>query len=103
MRWSRYDVGRYHIHASVYVHAFMNTANMLVINVSDSSDTLHETKARLAKNLKGMFFKFQHAYAWSVHNSISYFQSMLTSSFSSTSDPALRRALTTSVFPLLAA
>ena len=42
MRWSRYDVGRYHIHASVYVHAFMNTANMLVINMSDSSHTLQK-------------------------------------------------------------
>ena len=42
MRWSRYDVGRYHIRASVYVHAFMNTANMLQINMSDSSDTLQK-------------------------------------------------------------
>ena len=33
MRWSRYDVGRYHIHASVYLHAFMNAANMLLINI----------------------------------------------------------------------
>ena len=33
MRWSRYDVGRYHIHTSVYVHAFMNAANMLLINI----------------------------------------------------------------------
>ena len=32
MRWNRYDVGRYHIHASVNVHAFMNTANMLIKN-----------------------------------------------------------------------
>ena len=40
MRWSRYDVGRYHIHTSVYVHAFMNAANMLLINMSDSSHTL---------------------------------------------------------------
>ena len=37
MRWSRYDVGRYHIHASVYVHAFMNAANMLVIDMNNSS------------------------------------------------------------------
>ena len=94
--------GTTYMHLYVYM-PFMNSANMLVINVSDSSDTLQETKARLAKNLKGMFFKFQHAYAWSVHNLISYFQRMLTLSFSSTLDPALRRALTTSEFTLLAA
>ena len=42
MRWSRYDVGRCHVHASVNVHAFMNTASMLLINMSDSSDTLQK-------------------------------------------------------------
>ena len=49
MRWSRYDVGRYHIHASVYVQAFMNTANMLLINMSDSSDTLQEIRQDLVR------------------------------------------------------
>ena len=37
MRWSRYDVGRYHIHAFVCVHAFRNAANMLVIDMNNSS------------------------------------------------------------------
>ena len=58
MRWSRYDVGRYHIHASVYVHAFMNTANMLLINMSDSSDTLQEIRQDFGKNLEHMSFIF---------------------------------------------
>ena len=37
MRWSRYDIGRYLKDASVYVHTFMNTANMLLINMNNSS------------------------------------------------------------------
>ena len=40
MRWSRYDVGRYHTHASVYVRAFMKIENMLLINMNNSSHTV---------------------------------------------------------------
>ena len=37
---SRYDVGRYHIHASVYVHTFMIAANIVLNNMSNSSHAL---------------------------------------------------------------
>ena len=92
------------VYTCMYMHLWIQ-ANVI------STRTLSYTKCHhwwmyttpLFSAKPSVWYAYSRGKAWNIQNSISYFQNMLTGSFSSTLDPAIRRAWTTSAFPLIAA